>query len=199
MQVFNREFTLRNMSTPVIAQYLMLLLNCMLIADALNLTYSSEFHDINIEFKNNCVTNGWIICEKGLVEIGMCCTKANHQSDVNVYGPCPYTILTDQVIYNRFQFRGLFHNYYHVNFTAPDRSCSALNRKGLLCSECHDGYGPAVYAFANECIKCHGSAFGQWMLYLCVVLFPVTIFYVIVIIFNIQATSPPFAACVCFH
>ena len=186
------------MSTTVIVNILMLLLNCMFIADALNLTYSSEFHDERIEFKNTCVTNGRIICEEGLVEIGICCTKASHRSDIVVYGLCPYTILTGQVIYHRFQFEGLFHNYYHVNFTAPDRSCSALNRKGLLCSECYDGYGPAVYAFANECVKCHGSAFSRWIFYLCVVLLPVTVFYVIVIVFNIQATSPPFAAYVLF-
>ena len=115
-----------------------------------------------------------------------------------MYGLCPYTILTDQVIYHRWQFEGLFHNYYRINFTEPDQTCGALNRKGLLCSECYDGYGPAVYAFANECVKCHGSAFSRWTLYLFVVLFPVTVFYIIVIVFNIRATSPPFASYVLF-
>ena len=39
------------------------------------------------------------------------------------------------------------------------RTCGALNRKVLLYSEC---YGPAVYAFANEYVKCHGNAFSRW-------------------------------------
>ena len=147
------------MGTNVVA--LMLLLHLVFSANALNLTYSSEFHDKGDEFKSTCVTNGRIICEEGLVEIGMCCTKASHLSDIVVYGPCPYVILTDQVTYHRWEVEYLFHYFYHINFTAPDQSCSALNQKGFLCSECYDRYGPAVYAFANECIKCRGSAFSQ--------------------------------------
>ena len=93
--LFSKEcrLTQRVMSTTVIA--LMLLLNLVFIVDALNLTYSWEFHSEGVEFKNNCVTTSRIICEEGLVEIGLCCTRASHLSDVTVYGLCPYTILTD--------------------------------------------------------------------------------------------------------
>ena len=51
-----------------------------------------------------------------------------------------------------------------------------------------------MYAFGNECVKCHGSVYGRWALYLFVVLFPITVFYIIVIIFNVRAASPPFTA-----
>ena len=174
--LFSKEYRLtqRDMNTTVITLMLLLIQNLVFIVDALNLTYSRKFHNEGVELKNNCVTTGRIICEEGLVEIGLCCTRASHLSDITVYGLCPYTILTDQVIYHRWQFEGLFHNYYRINFTEPDQTCGALNRKGLLCSECYDGYGPAVYAFANECVKCHGNAFSRWALYLFVVLFPVT-------------------------
>ena len=111
---------------------------------------------------------------------------------------CPYIIHTGQEIHKQWTSNSSFQKYYHINFTVPEQICGELKRKGLLCSECYDGYGPAVYAFANECIKCHGSAFSRWALYLFVVLFPITVFYIIVITFNIQATSPPFTAYVLF-
>ena len=43
------------------------------------------------------------------------------------------------------------------------------------------------------CVKCTDNGLG-WALYFFLVLFPITVFYFIVILFNIQATSPPFAA-----
>ena len=52
---------LKNMGTNVVA--LKLLLHLVFSANALNLTYSSEFHDKGDGFKNTCVTNGRIICE----------------------------------------------------------------------------------------------------------------------------------------
>ena len=181
------------MGTTVII--LMLVLNCIFIASAFT---SMELHDANVKFKNDCVTNGRIICDEGLVLVGVCLTRASHLSNLTVYGLCPYIIVTDQEIYQRWTIDGLFQQYYHINFTMPEQTCGKLNRKGLLCSQCNDGYGPSVCAFASECVKCRGSAFSRWVLHLFVVLFPITMFYVIVIIFNIQATSPPFAAYVLF-
>ena len=65
--------------------------------------------------------------------------------------------------------KAYYRNYYNVTFnisTLTEQTCSPLNRRGLLCSECYEGYGPAVYAFGNECVKCHGSVYGRWALYL---------------------------------
>ena len=52
--------------------------------------------------------------------------------------------------------------------------------------------------YGNECVKCHGSVYGRWALYLFVVLFPITVFYVTVIMFNVHAAAPPFTAFVLF-
>ena len=91
--------------------------------------------------------------------------------------------------------------FYHVTFnisTLTEETCGPLSRKGLLCSECYEGYGPAVYAFGNKCVKCHGSVYSRWALYLFIVLIPITLFYVIVIIFNVHAASPPLTAFVLY-
>ena len=76
----------------------------------------------------------------------------------------------------------------HSNLT-----CGPYNREGLLCSKCKPGYGPAVYSFSLICAECSDNGVG-WALYLFLVLVPITVFYIIVIIFNIRATAPPFTA-----
>ena len=71
--------------------------------------------------------------------------------------------------------------------------CGPLNREGLFCSRCKPGYGIPVFSkAADECVRCD-SKFG-WPLYLALVLVPITVFYILVIIFNFSATRPPIAA-----
>ena len=114
--------------------------------------------------------------------------------DVNYLqaGFCPYSPLN-------FTFcRSPLQDYYEISLSTHlselnNFMCGAYNREGLLCSECKPGYGPAVYAFSLKCIKCSDNGLG-WVLYLFLVLFPITLFFLLVIIFNIHATSPPFAA-----
>ena len=89
-------------------------------------------------------------------------------------------------------------DYYSLpsNHTLMEHSnltCGPYNREGLLCSKCKPGYGPAVYSFSLMCAECNDNGVG-WALYLFLVLFPITVFYIIVIIFNIRATAPPFTA-----
>ena len=142
----------------------------------------------------SCKTTEAIICEEELVKVGTCLTRLSNSSNIAVSGYCPY-------ITNKIDEEILYANFYHINFdvsTLTEQTCAPLNREGLLCSDCYDGYGPAVYAFGNECIKCNWSAYGGWALYLFVVLFPITVFYIIVIVFNVQATAPPLIAFVLY-
>ena len=75
-----------------------------------------------------------------------------------------------------------------------DAMCGLLNRDGLLCSKCKAGYGPSLYSRTWKCEKCNDRRYLMWILYLFLELTPLTVFFIIVIIFNIHATSPPFTA-----
>ena len=135
-----------------------------------------------------------INCEEELVMAGVCLTRLANNSGLVAYGKCPY------VAFRRMQ---ILHGnlFYHIDFetsTLTEEICGPLNRKGLLCSECYEGYGPAVYAFGNKCVKCHGSVYGRCALYLFVTLLPITVFYFIIIIFNINAAAPPLTAFVLY-
>ena len=68
--------------------------------------------------------------------------------------------------------------------------CSPLKRKGFLCSECVDGFGPSVTSFRNRCVNCINAWHGV-PLFLFLEFVPITVFYLIIVVFQISFTSPP--------
>ena len=76
-----------------------------------------------------------------------------------------------------------------------DSMCQPANRKGILCSECIDGFGPSATSPRFKCTNCTIACAYSVVIYLLSQLVPVTIFYFIVLIFQINLTSSPM---VCF-
>ena len=66
--------------------------------------------------------------------------------------------------------------------------CGALNRTGPLCSQCRDGLGPAVFSYSWQCEECMMNPYG-WMLYIALAILPTTLFFLIIILFQIRITS----------
>ena len=71
-----------------------------------------------------------------------------------------------------------------------DYMCGPMNRKGLLCKDCIDGFGPSVTSLGYKCSNCTGAWYGI-PLYLAVELIPITLFYLIILIFKVHFTSAP--------
>ena len=73
-----------------------------------------------------------------------------------------------------------------------DFMCGPLNRKGYLCDDCIDGFGPSVSVIehANKCYRCTSNWHGV-TLYLAIALVPVTLFYLTILFFQIRMTSAP--------
>ena len=71
-----------------------------------------------------------------------------------------------------------------------DYMCGPLNRKGLVCSECADGFGPSATSFGYKCINCTQSDYGV-PLFLFITFAPITAFYFIVLVFQIKILSAP--------
>ena len=69
--------------------------------------------------------------------------------------------------------------------------CGPLNRKGLLCRDCLDGFGPAVFTTGYACENCTGHSYTGVALYLLLELVPITAFYFLVLVFQIRVTSAP--------
>ena len=68
--------------------------------------------------------------------------------------------------------------------------CGPLNREGVVCSECRDGYGIAVTSPKFSCSYCNNVWYGV-PLYLLLEIVPVMVFYIIVLVFHIDLTSSP--------
>ena len=71
-----------------------------------------------------------------------------------------------------------------------DYMCGPMNRKGLLCKDCIDGFGPSVTSLGYKCSNCTDVWYGI-PLYLAVELIPITLFYLIILIFKVHLTSAP--------
>ena len=110
------------------------------------------------------------------------------------YGPCPYI-----AHYNTTTISVDPHAYYiklPSNVSSLNEfMCGPLNREGLFCGKCKDGYGTALYSYTLKCSKCWGHGYG-WVLYYFLELFPITVMYFLVVIFHIRATASPLSALV---
>ena len=77
--------------------------------------------------------------------------------------------------------------------------CKPLNRTGVLCGRCVDGFAPAVNSKHFQCVNCtSGIQYYSWVLYILTEYVPITILLIIVILFNISVTSGPGNAFVFF-
>ena len=71
-----------------------------------------------------------------------------------------------------------------------DYMCGPLNRKGVLCSECADGFGPSVTSYEYKCVNCTNAWYHIPRFFL-VQFVPSTILYIIILVFRISVVSPP--------
>ena len=70
--------------------------------------------------------------------------------------------------------------------------CGPYNRRGLLCGECKDGYGPAVNSFDQKCANCSTIRSGYAItLYLLLQFVPTIIIFVCSVVFHFNITSGP--------
>ena len=127
-----------------------------------------------------------IICShnQAFLASGYCATFSEDKSLLSIVN-CPFF---EPSVYNitDFGYMQLPRNLSQLN----DYMCSPLNRKGLVCSECTDGFGPSITSFGYKCANCTDSPHGV-LLYLFLEFVPITVFYLIVLVFQISVTSAP--------
>ena len=80
-----------------------------------------------------------------------------------------------------------------------DAMCGPYNRKGLLCGECIDGYGPAVYSYDLKCANCTVLPPEYAMgVFLFLELVPGTVFFLCLVFLHLNITSGPLLGYVLF-
>ena len=113
------------------------------------------------------------------------CMTYKEETNILSLSSCSYFMLGDHII-SEPGFIDLPDNISELN----DYMCGSMNRKGIVCSKCIDGYGPSVTSPKFKCSDCTNAWYGV-PLYLLLELVPVTVFYLIILIFQLNITSAP--------
>ena len=122
----------------------------------------------------------------GLLSYNYCMTYKEETDTLSVSATlCTYFELNGHNI-SEPGFISLPRNISELN----DYMCGPMNRKGVVCSECIDGFGPSVTSPNFRCSDCSNAWYGV-PLYLLLELVPVTVFYLIILIFQVNITSAP--------
>ena len=150
-------------------------------------------------FYNNatgqCECGYWLLCSSdgNQVDIGsQSCATSSGQEDDYYIGSCPFRHTVDST--NRM------YSEMPGNASQLDKvMCVPYNRKGLLCGECKDGYGPAVYSFDMTCANC-SSLWSRYAisLYLFLQFVPTTLIFLFFVVFRFNITSGPLLGYVLF-
>ena len=70
--------------------------------------------------------------------------------------------------------------------------CGKKYRKGVLCGECIDGYGPAVNSPTFDCVNCTDvDIVGNIFKYLAAVYIPIVVIFLVIVLFGVRLTSGP--------
>ena len=139
--------------------------------------------------RSSCVCadwpNGMVICDEdsltASMQTGYCMTYDNETNEVTA-GRCLNTVFRNDS----------YESYYPIPTNVSDLNdqvCGPSNSKGLLCGECQDGF--AVAALWNLfCINCTGASNG-WIKFVATVYLPLTVIFMLIIIFSINIVSGP--------
>ena len=114
------------------------------------------------------------------------CMDYNEEKDVVFIGECPFTNQKGDV-------DGVYvkppQNVSELN----QFLCGRLNRTGVLCSQCQEGLGTAIFSYSMQCLPCMSSGLG-WSLYVFLATFPTTILFLFLLMFQVRITSGPLNA-----
>lgn len=146
-------------------------------------------------YNNTCVCNTEpehiIKCdgERAAVLACYCATSIDPQDEFNsrdlIVGSCVFNC------WRRPNHTILDSQYFVLpqnSSTLNNDTCGWLKRTGPLCGKCLPNHSPPVYSYSLKCIECpHGHR--NWWLFILVAFVPLTIFYVVILLLNINVAS----------
>ena len=108
------------------------------------------------------------------------CLTYDSTRNVTVLGDCLYLLNDNHMFYYKVTTR----NVLELN----KATCGLYHRTGTLCGNCEDGKYLQAYSYNMTCIACAGG-WSNIIKYLAVAYGPLTIFYVIIILFKVNVHS----------
>ena len=145
---------------------------------------------------NSCVCADWpdgmVVCDedsqRASMQIGYCMTYDNETSEVRA-GRCFQS-------YFRSDSQKLFYPLPKEVSDLNDQVCGPSNSEGFLCGECRDGFTVSPLSIIH-CINCTAASHSQ-IKYVAFTYLPITVIFVIMLIFSISVISGPINSFVFF-
>lgn len=132
---------------------------------------------------------GVVTCSKDTGKVSLqfyFCMTYNELLNQTVVGPCILLCPRDGTESCQSSNELQSNSTQQVN----EEMCREMNREGQLCSSCKEGYGLSVYSYSIVCVNCSSSNLMQNISkFIAFTFIPLTVFYLIVIIFKISVTS----------
>ncbi len=144
--------------------------------------YSNEYTDDIVK----CIEQGV------LLRLGYCMTF--EEEDGFYVGPCNYFDLSKYKSSDKIYYINLPSNVSELNHYM----CTPLNRKGIMCGQCIDGYGPSITSAGYHCKKCSDQYGLLLFAYLLLMLVEVVFIYFTVLLLRLHLTSAPMVAIVLY-
>ena len=119
------------------------------------------------------------------------CMTYSADTKVTHVGKCSYTVFSRQ---NDSLYTSLPQNPLELN----QCMCGQWHRDGYLCDRCDESHGLSIANFYMTCEQCSMRDGVGWLPFLLMQLVPVTVLFVVVVVFRLSITQPPFNAFV-FH
>ena len=141
------------------------------------------------ECYNSPSTNKIVKCtpDGAVLRLGYCMTY--ERGEGIFVSRCNYRVAEDHNITADKMYIKLPENVTELN----DYMCAPLNSKGLACSKCIDGFGRSIVSREFRCSDCANTWYGV-SLYLFMEFVPITVFFFIILLFQISMTSAPMVA-----
>ena len=142
-----------------------------------------------------CECGYWLLCSSDGNHVGIrndqCATSSGQEDDYCI-GACPFihTVNSTNRLYSEMP----------SNASQLDEvMCGPYNRRGLLCGECKDSYGPTIYLFDMTCANC-SSLWSRYAisLYLFLQFIPTTLIFLSFVVTRFNITSGPLLGYVLF-
>ena len=203
-----KSYTMRTLDLPVVKSVSVVLLSLQLLACLAHDMESTS--ESNLNTTDKCTNHSWLIetscqCGDSLDGAVYCnpskevfvksqfCMTIHEELGEEVVGRCPYTFL--QINKPNVTNIGLYYMVPTETKYLEQSLCDSLNRQGLLCGKCKEGYGYSMYPDFISCVECHPEDFARnWVLYVIISFGPLTLFLILIICLRINAASAPLNA-----
>ena len=134
--------------------------------------------------------NRAILCSHDQLQLEACyCLYYDHTLNTTIAGNClPTCFFSNYHPLQRLPVQNA--SEFNSAVCGVNTSYVETNREGRFCGKCKEGYGLAAYSYHyTTCVPCSEYSYKNWLRYFTVAFVPLTLYYLLVVLFRVSVTS----------